>query len=260
MILDVAGGDRWYRTPSLCIAQARESTGWECGAGDAGIVPHVSNRLDDQITFALEQAEELGGILPLVPAGAPVLRRRAEPYEGQVDDALLERLIAAMRDTMRDAPGVGLAAPQVGIGLQLFVAEDPITPEDAVELADERERAHFPYRAYVNAEYEDVEGARVSFYEGCLSIPGYQAVVERSRQVVLKAATPAGESIEELLTGWPARIVAHETDHLHGVLYLDRAQLRSLATDEAVAMLWNAAVPTDAARVLGFDLAPGQIL
>lgn len=226
----------------------------------------VSRHVYDQIHAALDDARQNEGILPLVPAGAPVLRERAEPFDGQVDDDVLAELVQAMRETMRAAPGVGLAAPQVGIGVQLFVAEDPVPDHVSPEAQDARERSHLPFRAILNGEYEDIGDERVSFYEGCLSVPGYQAVVERSRQVRLTGADASGAAVDELMTGWPARIIAHETDHLHGILYLDRAEIRSLASDEAVAVLWNQATPDAAARALGFPLAqgtlaaPGQIL
>lgn len=84
----------------------------------------------------------------------------------------------------------------------------------------------------VNPRYEAVDDQRVSFYEGCLSVVGYQAVVARHRSVRLTGQDEHGGPLDEVVDGWTARIVQHETDHLAGTLYLDRARLRSLsATD-----------------------------
>ncbi|MFI0236052.1 peptide deformylase [Streptomyces sp. NPDC016845] len=192
--------------------------------------------------------------LPIVAAGDPVLRRPAEPYDGQLSDDLLARLTEAMRRTMRAAPGVGLAAPQIGVPLRLAVIEDPATVPE--EVREARGRTPQPFRVLVNPAYEDAGGRHVAFYEGCLSVPGYQAVVARHERVRLRALDERGRPVDEEVTGWPARIVQHETDHLNGTLYLDRAELRSLSstlTREAVER-WAHPTPRLAARELGFLL------
>ncbi|MFJ5035581.1 peptide deformylase [Streptomyces sp. NPDC088560] len=202
-----------------------------------------------------ERVEELlapGGPLPIVAAGAAVLRRAAEPYDGQLDDALLDRFVAALRETMHAAPGVGLAAPQVGIPLSIAVVEDRARgPKEALEA---RGRTPLPFRVLVNPAYEPECDARAAFFEGCLSVPGWQAVVARHAQVRLCGQDERGHTIDEVFTGWPARIVQHETDHLGGTLYLDKAPSRSLSTNEAVAEHWSQPTPEAAARALGFDL------
>ncbi|MEL7975551.1 peptide deformylase [Isoptericola sp. F-RaC21] len=173
------------------------------------------------------------GVLPIVQAGAPVLRTPAAPYTGQLGD-LLPRLLAAMRRTMHAAPGVGLAAPQVGIGLAIAVVEDAGISPDA---DDPRERTPLPYRVLIDPRYEplpgpDGEPERAAFHEGCLSVSGWQAVVARHRRVRLTGRDETRAPIDEVLTGWPARIVQHETDHLAGELYLDHARLRTLTSNE----------------------------
>lgn len=193
-----------------------------------------------------------GGPLPILAAGEPVLRRPAQPYEGQLAPAQLARLIEAMRETMRTAPGVGLAAPQVGIGLRLAVVEDP-APLDP-EVSAVRERAPLPFRVLVNPVYTPVGTRRAAFYEGCLSVPGWQAVVARAAVVRLRGQDGEGRELDEELTGWPARIVQHESDHLDGGLYVDLAEPRSLSSNENLAALWNRPGPEEAARVLGFPL------
>src|SRR5689334_12986123 len=125
----------------------------------------------------VEQLLAVEGPLTIVAAGDPVLRRGAEPYDGQLGPALLARFVAALRVTMRAAPGVGLAAPQVGVGLRIAVIEDPAPVPEEVRLARGRERQ--PFRVLVNPSYEPVGPARAAFFEGCLSVPGWQAVVAR---------------------------------------------------------------------------------
>ncbi|CAL9352909.1 peptide deformylase [Streptomyces sp. DH-12] len=195
-------------------------------------------------------AEE--GPLPLVAAGHPVLRRRTEPYDGQLDPVLLARFVQALRVTMRAAPGVGLAAPQVGVGLRIAVIEDPAPVPEEVRVARGREPQ--PFRVLVNPRYEPVGAERAAFFEGCLSVPGYQAVVARHASVRLTGQDEDGRALDEVFTGWPARIVQHETDHLDGTLYLDRAELRSLSSNEAAARYWAQPTAGEAARALGFDL------
>lgn len=212
----------------------------------------------DQIRTVLAAAEAGGGIADIVEAGDPALRAETRPFDGQVDDAELAKLAEVMRATMLSAPGVGLAAPQVGIGLSMFVAEDPGARDP--EVAAARQREPMPLRVVLNAEYERATGEDVAFYEGCLSIPGYQAVVARPREVELRGTAVDGEPIAEVVTGWSARIVAHETDHLSGILFLDKAEMRSLATNDSVAKFWNQPSPQKAAAELGFALPSGMVM
>ncbi|MFD8817660.1 peptide deformylase [Streptomyces sp. NPDC059627] len=202
-----------------------------------------------------ERIEELlgpGGPLPIVAAGDPVLRRGTEPYDGQLTPALLARFVEALRVTMHAAPGVGLAAPQVGVPLRIAVIEDPAPVPEEVAVA--RGRVPQPFRVLVNPAYEPVGTARAAFFEGCLSVPGWQAVVSRHASVRLTGTDEHGHALDEEFTGWPARIVQHETDHLDGMLYLDRAELRSLSSNEAMAERWAQPTPATAAEALGFKL------
>ncbi|MGW2685536.1 peptide deformylase [Streptomyces sp. NPDC001414] len=202
-----------------------------------------------------ERVEELladGGPLPIVAAGDPVLRRGTERYDGQLGPGLLARFVRALRDTMHAAPGVGLAAPQVGVALRIAVIEDPATVPEEVAVA--RGRVPQPFRVLVNPVYEPVGDGRAAFFEGCLSVPGYQAVVARHAEVRLRGLDEHGVAVDEVFTGWPARIVQHETDHLDGTLYLDRAELRSLSSNETAATRWTDPTPRAAATELGFDL------
>jgi peptide deformylase len=206
-----------------------------------------------------EQVEQLladGGPLTIVAAGDPVLRQGTAPYEGQLGPALLARFVQALRATMHAAPGVGLAAPQVGVALRIAVIEDPAPVPQEVRLA--RGRVPQPFRVLVNPSYEPVGPGRAAFFEGCLSVPGWQAVVARPATVRLRGQDEHGRPLDEVFTGWPARIVQHETDHLDGTLYLDRAELRSLSSAQAMADRWNQPAPATAARELGFELPDGD--
>jgi peptide deformylase len=158
--------------------------------------------------------------------GDAVLRQPADRYDGQLPDALLHELLDAMRQHLPGV-GVGLAAPQIGIPLALAVIEDPA--DVAPETAATRERVPQPLLELVNPMITPVGIERRAFFEGCLSIPGLSAVVPRHHQVKLSAQDRNGRAYAAELSGWPARIAQHETDHLNGVLYVDRCELRSLS-------------------------------
>ena len=216
--------------------------------------PGAMGTSDDHapLTERVEQLLDGGLPLAIVAAGDPVLRQGTQPYDGQLEPALLARFVEALRVTMRAAPGVGLAAPQVGVELRIAVIEDPAPVPEEVRLA--RGRVPQPFRVLVNPAYEPVGDARAAFFEGCLSVPGWQAVVARHAEVRLTGQDEHGQALDEVFEGWPARIVQHETDHLDGVLYLDRAEPRSLSSNLAMAERWAQPTPQEAARALGFEL------
>jgi peptide deformylase len=196
------------------------------------------------------------GVLPIVECGDPVLRRPAEPVRpAELRTRKLRQLIAAMRATMEAAPGVGLAAPQVGVPIQLAVLQDG--PERWGQLTEEerraRERNGLEFSVLVNPVLRPLDdGDRVSFYEGCLSVPGLTGVVARHRAVRVEALDQHGQPVDRVFSGWAARIVQHEVDHLGGRLYLDRVETRSLSTTGNYAQLWAGRPPEDAAAALGF--------
>ncbi|MCL2467151.1 MAG: peptide deformylase, partial [Micrococcales bacterium] len=162
-------------------------------------------------------------------------------------------LVALMRRTMHAAPGVGLAAPQIGLGVALAVVED--VGVDHPDVIEARERHPLAFQVLVNPRCEPVGDGRVGFYEGCLSVPGYAAVVHRARQVRLTCDDECSRPVDEVLIGWASWIVQHETDHLVGTLYLDQAESRSLAALAAWGGHWAAGlVPRAAAAELGFEL------
>ena len=212
-------------------------------------------KVDLELNKAVERLLREGGkerILPIVQAGEPVLRQRCAAYTGQLSRHTLAKLIDAMHVTMLEAPGVGLAGPQIGLGLAIAVVEDHVGEDDA---DDPREPAEFPFHVIINPRYTPVGDGTRSFFEGCLSVEGYQAVRRRWLDVDAEWDDEDGAHHRERLHGWPARIFQHETDHMSGELYIDKAEIRSLTSNENLEDLWcEDPVPTEAAKELGFEL------
>lgn len=151
-------------------------------------------------------------IRTIVTTPDPVLRRKA--HKVTVFDKDLQTLIDDMIDTMREAPGVGLAAPQVGVSQRVIVVEYG---------DDENEEAPKKLFALVNPEIVSGSDEIVEGLEACLSIPRIQGEVERHEKLVIKAINRQGKPVKIKLSGWLARIFQHEIDHLDGVLFTDRA-------------------------------------
>lgn len=142
----------------------------------------------------------------------PVLRRKAKKVT--VFDKDLLTLIDDMVETMRDAPGVGLAAPQVGLSIRLIVVEYG---------DDEDEDAPKKLYAVVNPEIVSASEEMVEGVEACLSIPRIMGEVERHEKIVVKGLNRFGKPVKYKLSGWFARVFQHEIDHLDGILFTDRA-------------------------------------
>ncbi len=203
-----------------------------------------------RIREAVQQILTAGVLPEIVQAGHPVLRHVAAPFEGQLSGAELGQLIDLMHSVMHKAPGVGLAAPQLGIPLQLAVLEDLF--EVDADVAAVRGREPLEFFAMLNPSYRPLGGRTVAFYEGCLSVSGLQAAVGRSESIRLDYTTPDGTRKQRDFSGWQARIVQHESDHLHGILYLDRAELRSLSSNAEYSARWAQPDIGLARRELGF--------
>jgi peptide deformylase len=153
----------------------------------------------------------------------PVLKRRAKPVTKFDKD--LQTLIDDMIETMREAPGVGLAAPQVDVSQQLIVIEYA-EEDDKEELAEgEEPKPPKPKKLYVLANPEIVKASeeKVMGIEGCLSMPGLQAEVERHLAVQVKGLNRHGVPTKIKAEGWLARIFQHEIDHVNGILFTERA-------------------------------------
>jgi peptide deformylase len=166
----------------------------------------------------------------IVQVGDPVLRQQArEVTPKELASPELAELIADMRDTMRAAPGVGLAAPQIGVSLQLAVIEDTaqgISPEQRAA----REREEVPFHVLVNPRLTVIGDERIPHFEGCLSFASFQMIVSRARRVRVDALDEHGKPFSREATGWYARILQHEIDHLRGVVCCDRMDPRTLTT------------------------------
>lgn len=166
-------------------------------------------------------------ILKIARMGHPVLRRPADPVETPIP-AVVKQLAADMIETMLDAPGVGLAAPQVHVGWRIIVFRVPLErstgqPGDTV----------IEPQVLINPEIEPLSDEMTLGWEGCLSIPGLRGAVPRHNRIRYRGVGLDGRPIEREATGFHARVIQHEVDHLDGVLYLERmSDLRLLTFTE----------------------------
>ncbi len=187
---------------------------------------------------------------PIVQTGATVLRSRAREVEpDRIASKEMRDLVATMIATMRAAPGVGLAAPQIGVPLRVIVLEDREELQKNLTATErrERERAPFPTRVIFNPVLTPVGAEKAMFFEGCLSVKGYVALVERGAEVEVSGLDQDAQPFTWRVRGWPARILQHEVDHLDGTLYIDRMKTRSFATAEHAKALY-AGKPIDEIR------------
>jgi peptide deformylase len=180
--------------------------------------------------------------IKIVQVGEPVLRQTARPLSAEeIRSEEVQRLIEAMRETMRAAPGVGLAAPQIGLSLQLAVIEDPdeFLKDVPAEVLARQERAPVPFHVIINPVLHIEPGEKVEFFEGCLSLTGFMALVGRARAVRVECLNERAEPITINARGWYARILQHEIDHLNGTVYIDRMHTRSFMSVDNLARYWS---------------------
>jgi peptide deformylase len=168
-------------------------------------------------------------ILKVARMGHPVLRERARPLDkSDIKSAVVQKLIDDMIDTMHEYHGVGLAGPQVHEGLRIFVA-----------LLDEEPDAESPAAVVINPEIIPSTPATEEGWEGCLSIPDVRGMVPRYIDITVKALDRDGRSVELALKNFAARVAQHETDHVDGVLFLDRMKsMQSLTFMEEYSRYW----------------------
>lgn len=187
-------------------------------------------------------------ILPIYTYGSPVLRERARLVES--DSEALQSLINDLVETMNGASGVGLAAPQVGRSERVFVVDvRAVQEEDEVDGQGSEPDVFVPRSVgplvFVNPELEIIEGDRVEFEEGCLSIPEVREDVSRPQAIWIRFLDRAFEPRELEVDGLLARVIQHELDHLDGVLFVDhlsplkrrliRRRLREMARGDVTA-------------------------
>jgi peptide deformylase len=168
--------------------------------------------------------------LEIVQAGDPVLRQIARPlHADEIRSAEIQQTIADMLETLRLAPGVGLAAPQIGFGVQLAIIEDREQYQSSWSAEELHRRGRVPvdFHVLINPELEIEADARLEFFEGCLSVAGYTAEVPRYSRVRVRYLDEHGEPQLIHADGWYARILQHEIDHLNGTLYIDRMNSRT---------------------------------
>ena len=174
-------------------------------------------------------------ILKIVQTGDPILRRVSRPLTPQeIKSSSIQQLIESMRETMSDAPGVGLAAPQISESLQLAVIEDrtEYIKDVSADQLEERQRDVIDFHVIINPKLSFVGDATAEFFEGCLSIDGFGALVRRALNVRVECLNEKAEPITIDAQGWYARILQHEIDHLNGTLYIDRMETRTFSTNE----------------------------
>jgi peptide deformylase len=155
-------------------------------------------------------------LLPIVRAGHPILRQIAQPIADPTDPEV-QRLVEDMIETMDEAGGVGLAAPQVGVPLRLVIF---MVPEG--RSGDDPEDTPLPLGALLNPVITPLGDELVEGWEGCLSLPGLRGVVPRARRIHYRGVGLDGQPIERTVSGFHARVVQHECDHLDGRLYPSR--------------------------------------
>ncbi|CAM8951563.1 unnamed protein product [Rhodiola kirilowii] len=165
-------------------------------------------------------------VLPeIVKAGDPVLHEPAQEVKfEEIGSDRVQKMIDDMIKAMRMGPGVGLAAPQIGIPLQIIVLEDTkeyisYAPKEDLLAQD---RWQFDLLVIVNPKLKNKGNKSALFFEGCLSVDGYRAVVERHLEVEVTGLDRFGQPIKVHAAGWQARILQHECDHLNGILYVDK--------------------------------------
>jgi len=166
-------------------------------------------------------------ILKIARMGHPVLMRRAEPVTDPSAPEI-RRLVADMMETMIDANGAGLAAPQVHVPLRVVVFQAPAERSDGLSDAELYDRTA-PLTVLINPEIQVIGEEREGGWEGCLSVPGMRGFVERPAHIRYRGVDHEAHPIERVAKGFHARVVQHELDHLDGILYPQRmSDLRRL--------------------------------
>jgi peptide deformylase len=181
-------------------------------------------------------------LLNLLQVGEPILREKARVLlPEEIASERIQQLIHSMRETLHAAPGVGLAAPQIGERIQLAIIED--LAEYMREVPQEdlavRERRPVPFHVIINPCVTSFGNEKVEFFEGCLSLAGFMGVVPRAREITVECLDEHGSKRVIIASGWYARILQHEIDHLNGTIYIDRMQSRTFASVENHKRYWK---------------------
>ena len=159
-------------------------------------------------------------VLPIIAYGDPVLRKVATDISPDYPN--LNTLIANMYDTMNHAYGVGLAAPQIGLPIRLFVVDTAPFADDDDLTEEERTFLSNFKKTFINAKITEETGDKWLFNEGCISIPGVREDVSRQKQITIEFVDEQFTPQQLTLTGLAARVVQHEYDHIEGILFTDK--------------------------------------
>lgn len=152
-------------------------------------------------------------ILPLAYFGDPILRKKANPIPEITAD--IKKLVEEMIETMDASDGIGLAAPQIHHSIRLFIYRTPIAKEpEGFDLGD--------VNVLINPKLLQPSKETWNWSEGCLSIPGLRAEVERPKEITVEYTNLEGKLIKQRFSGMEARVIMHENDHINGILYIDR--------------------------------------
>ncbi|KAJ4954042.1 hypothetical protein NE237_030874 [Protea cynaroides] len=177
--------------------------------------------------------EKKSNLPEIVKAGDPVLHEPASDVSvDEIESEKIQKIIDDMIKVMRKAPGVGLAAPQIGIPLKIIVLEDTkeyisYAPKEETQAQD---RHPFDLLVILNPKLKRKNNKTALFFEGCLSVDGYRAVVERCLNVEVTGLDRYGQPVKVDASGWQARILQHECDHLDGTIYVDKIVPRTFRT------------------------------
>ena len=190
----------------------------------------------------------------IVQVGEPVLRQMSRDLDpGEIRSREIQQLIRDMRETMYKAPGVGLAAPQIGLPLRIAVIEDKAeyTKDAPADFLKERAREPVPFHVIINPKLTLIGEINVEFFEGCLSLAGFTAVVPRAKQVRVECLDGQGRPKIIEAAGWYARILQHEVDHLQGAVYIDRMRTRTFMDLENFKQHWKDKKMSEVQALLG---------
>ena len=183
-------------------------------------------------------------ILKIARMGHPVLARRAEAVPDPTAPGV-RQLVRSMIETMVDANGAGLAAPQVHVPLRIAVFQAPADRTDEGLAEAERYDHTAPLTVLINPELEILDEEMEGGWEGCLSIPGMRGFVERPAHIRYRGVNLKGETIERTASGFHARVVQHELDHLDGILYPQRMRDLTKLIFESEARHWAQEAPEE---------------
>ncbi len=205
-----------------------------------GLIP-FSAIVESKIIYRDTDVIDNVASLDVVKIGDAVLRQKSRPLTAEeILSPQIQNLIASMKVTMQAAPGVGLAAPQIGQPIALAVIEDMEHSHLTTQQLLERNRYKVPFHVIINPHvFIEEDACMIDFFEGCLSVDGLIGIVPRADSVRIECLNEYAEAVTIRAKGWYARILQHEIDHLNGILYIDRALLPTLMTEEKYVELWK---------------------